>query len=150
MGVILGNKVNGDGSLSERLKKRLDKGIELYQDSAIKLVVVSGGLGKEGFYEGTKMSEYLVLNGVPKNKIIVDNLGITTEATAKNVRSMHLKGKSVTVITQYFHVTRTKLAFKNEGFTNVKGVHANYFEPLDFYSIVREFFGYYKYLLNLK
>lgn len=34
--VILGNTVNEDGSLSPRLKARLDKGLELYKDSVVK------------------------------------------------------------------------------------------------------------------
>jgi len=144
--VILGNKVNEDGTLSERLKKRVDKGIELYKDSLIKNILVSGGLGNEGYYEGSKMRDYLIENGIPKQAIIVDNDGNTTDATAKNFRRMHLNAKSIIVITQYFHITRTKLAFRNEGFRDVKGVHCNYFEPRDVFSIVREFFGYYKYL----
>jgi vancomycin permeability regulator SanA len=66
VGVIFGNKVNPDGSLSERLKARLDKGIEMYRDSLVRILFVSGGLGKEGHYEGTKMHEYLIENGIPK------------------------------------------------------------------------------------
>lgn len=147
VGVIFGNKVNEDGSLSTRLIKRLDKGIELYKDSIIKILIVSGGLGKEGFYEGTKMYEYLVQNGIPKNKIIIDNKGNTTEATAKNVKKKGLDIQSVTVVSQYYHITRAKLAFKNSGFDKIYGVHANYFEFRDIYSLIREFFGYYKYLL---
>lgn len=147
-GVILGNKVNSDGSLSERLKKRLDKGFELYTDSIIGYIVVSGGLGKEGHYEGTKMAEYLIERGIHSDKIIIDNFGATTAATAENFRKMDLKTSSVTVITQYYHITRTKLAFNNEGFSNVKGVHANFYEIKDIYSIIREFFGYYKYLMD--
>jgi vancomycin permeability regulator SanA len=111
-------------------------------------VVVSGGLGKEGFYEGTKMAQYLRAQGVPGNKIIIDNAGITTAATARNFRSMHLKPGAVIVVSQYFHISRTKLAFRNEGYAHVKGVHADYFEARDLYSIIREFFGFYKYLLN--
>ncbi len=128
VGVIFGNKVNSDGSLSERLEKRLDKGIEMYGDSLIKLIVVSGGLGKEGHYEGTKMYEYLVEKGIPKDKIIIDNLGNTTDATADNFKKMNLKVNSVTVITQYYHISRAKLAFKNNGYDKVYGGHANYFE----------------------
>src|SRR5687768_6919576 len=72
IGVVFGNKVNPDGSLSERLEKRLDKGIELFSDSTIKMMIVSGGLGKEGHYEGTKMYEYLIAKGIPKDRIIID------------------------------------------------------------------------------
>ncbi|HEY8400834.1 MAG TPA: YdcF family protein [Cytophagaceae bacterium] len=145
--IILGNTVNADGSLSGRLKSRLDKGIELYNDSLVSLIVVSGGLGKEGHYEGTKMMEYLVKNKIPKEKIIVDDLGNTTRATARNVKAMNLQLERILVISQYYHITRTKLAFRKEGFQKVYGVHANYFEWRDFYSIFREFFGYYKYWL---
>lgn len=146
VGIILGNKVKADGTLSERLAKRVDKGIELYQDSLIGLVIVSGGLGIEGYYEGTKMSEYMIERGIPPEKIIIDNLGITTSATAENVKKLGLDdASSVTVITQFYHISRTKLAFKKQGFSKVYGVHAEYFELRDFYSLFREFFAYYKY-----
>ena len=102
--------------------------------------------GKEGHYEGTKMSDYLIKKGIPESKIIIDNAGITTEATATNVSKMNLKINSVTVISQYYHISRAKLAFKNNGFDKVYGAHANYFELRDFYSLIREFAGYYKYL----
>jgi vancomycin permeability regulator SanA len=102
VGVILGSTVNPDGTLSERLTKRLDKGVQLYRDSTIGLVVVSGGLGKEGFYEGTSMAEYLRAQGVPSNKIIIDNAGVTTAATARNFRNLNLNPGSVTVVSQYF------------------------------------------------
>ena len=45
-------------------------------------------------------------------------------------------------------ILRTKLAFRKEGFENVKGAHADYFVLMDLYSLTREFFGYYKYLLR--
>jgi vancomycin permeability regulator SanA len=52
--VILGNKVNEDGSLSLRLVKRLQCGLDLYKTGRVQKLIVSGGLGKEGFYEGDK------------------------------------------------------------------------------------------------
>lgn len=147
VGVIFGNKVNPDGTLSERLAKRLDKGIQMYKDSLVKILVVSGGLGKEGHYEGTKMYEYLVQEGIPADKIVIDNLGNTTEATADNFKRMNFEVNSITVISQYHHIARAKLAFRNNGFDIVYGGHADYFELRDFYSIAREFLGYYKYLM---
>lgn len=146
--VILGNKVNRDGTLSERLQKRLDKGIRLYKDSLAKTIVVSGGLGKEGFYEGSEMAEYLIQRGIPEEKIIIDNLGNTTRATAINCGRIISHKKPVIIVTQYHHISRTKLAFRQEGFEEVKGAHAAYFEVRDLYSFIREFFGYYAYLLS--
>ncbi|MBF4491899.1 YdcF family protein [Flavobacterium sp. MR2016-29] len=143
--VILGNKVNEDGTLSERLKKRLECGLSLYQNHRIKKIIVSGGLGKEGFFEGNKMRAFLVANKVPDSLIIVDNFGNNTRATVNNTMKLKdsLHFKSIIVVSQYFHVTRTKMLFKKQGFQNVSSASPNYFEIKDVYSIIREFAGYY-------
>jgi len=145
--VVYGNTVNEDGTLSERLKARLDRGIELYRDSLAKTLFVSGGLGKEGFYEGTKMREYLIQKGIPSKRIVVDNKGKNTNQTTLNFIKKFGTDKSVTVVSQYHHISRAKLAFRNHGVKNVCGAHCDYFEIRDFYSCIREFFGYYSYLL---
>ena len=145
--VILGSKVNEDGSLSERLKARLDRGLQLYKDSAVYELYVSGGLGIEGHYEGTVMAEYLISKGVPKAKIKIDNEGINTRATAVNFKRDYPLETSAIVVTQYFHITRTKLAFWQVGVEQVAGVHCDHFELRDPYAAFREFFGFYKYLI---
>ncbi|MBF4516329.1 YdcF family protein [Flavobacterium sp. ANB] len=143
--VILGNKVNEDGTLSERLEKRLECGLNLYRNYRVKKIIVSGGLGKEGFYEGDKMRDFLIANKVPDTAIIVDNLGNNTRATVLNTMKLKdsLHFKSIIVVSQYYHVTRTKMLFKKQGFQNVSSVSPNYFEIKDLYSILREFVGYY-------
>jgi len=145
LAIILGNKVNEDGTLSERLTKRLESGVFLYRQHRVKKLLVSGGLGKEGFYEGDKMKEYLIHRGIPDSVIIVDNKGNTTRATVDN--AMKLKEKhlfnSAIVVSQYFHVTRTKKLFKDKGFTNISSVSPHYFEWRDVYSMIREFPAYY-------
>ncbi len=146
--VIYGNTVHENGTISERLKARLDRGIELYQDSSVKTLFVSGGLGKEGFYEGDKMQEYLIQKGIPAEKIVVDNNGINTKQTTLNFIKQFGKDKSITIVSQYYHISRAKLAFRKNGIKNVSGAHCNYFEIRDFYSCIREFFGYYSYLLT--
>lgn len=145
--VIYGNTVNEDGTLSERLKARLDRGIQLYKDSLTNRIFVSGGLGKEGFYEGTKMQEYLIKKGIPVEKIVVDNQGNNTKLTTLNFIKKFGKEKSVVVVSQYHHISRAKLAFRKTGVKQVTGAHANYFEIRDFYACTREFFGYYSYLI---
>ena len=147
VGVILGSKVNEDGSLSPRLKARLDRGLQLYQDSIIQEIYVSGGLGKEGHYEGTVMAEYLIEQGVPAHLIKIDNDGINTRSTAINFKRDYPVETSAIIVTQYFHVSRCKLAFRQVGIKKVKGVHCEFYELRDIYSATREFFGYYKYLI---
>lgn len=143
--VILGNKVNKDGTLAERLEKRLETGVELYQNHRIKRIIVSGGLGKEGFYEGSKMKEYLIGKNIPDSVIVVDNKGDNTRLTVENTLKIQKKYhfKSLIVVSQYFHVTRTKKLFRNKGFENVSSASPRYFEWRDFYSILREFPAFY-------
>ncbi|QOY38578.1 YdcF family protein [Anaerobacillus isosaccharinicus] len=148
--VVLGNKVELDGQPSNRLKARLDKSVELYEEGYFKYILVSGGIGIEGFDEAKVMKEYLVNKGIPSELIIEDSNGYNSFMTAENTKAImkDLNIKSVMVITQYFHITRTKLAFNKLGFENVYSAHAEIFEYRDLYSITREFPAYYKYAFN--
>ena len=143
--VILGSKVNEDGTLSPRLEKRLECGLEVFMKKRVKKIIVSGGFGKEGYYEGDKMKEFLVSKGVPDSCIITDNKGNNTLATVNNTIRIcdSLNFKSIIVVSQYFHITRTKQLFKKQHMENVSGASPHYFELRDFYALTREFFAYY-------
>jgi vancomycin permeability regulator SanA len=149
LAVILGNKVNEDGTLSERLTQRLACGLALYRRGCVGRLLVSGGLGKEGFYEGDKMREYLRAHGVPDTAIIVDNAGNTTQQTVRNTARLQpvLHFRSVLVVSQFYHLSRTKMLFRQAGFTEVSGASPVYFELRDAYSLLREFAAYYQALL---
>lgn len=96
--IILGNKVNEDGTLSARLEKRLETGIELYKNYRVKKILVSGGLGKEGFYEADKMKEFLISNAIPDSVILVDNYGNNTRLTVENSLKFQQKYKFKSII----------------------------------------------------
>jgi vancomycin permeability regulator SanA len=149
IGIILGNKVNEDGTLSERFAQRLACGLALYRSGRVPRLLVSGGLGKEGFYEGTKMRDYLRAQGVPDTAIIVDNAGNTTQQTVRNMTRLQLAlhVQSVVVVSQFYHISRTKLLLRQAGFTEVSGASPVYFEWRDGYSLLREFVAYYPALL---
>lgn len=148
--VVLGNKVELNGEPSERLKGRLNKAVELYDKNYFEYIIVSGGIGKEGYDEAEVMKKYLIENGIPDEKIIMDNQGYNSFMTAHNTKLImnNMNLESITIITQFYHISRTKLAFDNIGIENVYSAHADYFELRDIYSLIREFFAYYKYLLS--
>lgn len=148
--VVLGNKVEVNGQPSERLKARLDKSVELYKGGYFTFIIVSGGIGKEGFDEAKVMKSYLIDKGLPEDKIIEDNNGYNSYMTAQNTSKImdELDLESVMVITQYFHISRTKLAFRKMDIKEVYSAHAKVFEFRDIYSLIREFPAYYKYLLK--
>ena len=148
--IVPGNTVEKDGRPSARLSARLDQTIALYRQGLFRDVIVSGGVGSEGFDEAEVMKRYLVENGVPEGSIHVDSGGATTHLTARNAsRMMRENGwQSAMVVSQYFHVPRMRLALERSGVTPLFSAHAQYFERRDVYSIAREVVGYGAYLLR--
>src|ERR1051325_8914289 len=82
--IVLGNTVERDGRPSARLRARLDKALELYRGGLFGHVIVSGGVGAEGFDEAEVMKRYLVSRGVPEDRVVPDGGGATTYLTARN------------------------------------------------------------------
>jgi len=148
--VVLGNKVELNGQPSERLKARLDRTVELYEEGYFPMIIVSGGIGVEGFDEAKVMKAYLVDQGIPGEKILEDNNGYNSYMTAQNASRImkELELDSAMIITQYYHISRTKLAFREMDVSDVYGAHARFFEVRDIYSTIREFPAYYKYLIT--
>ena len=141
VGVVLGSKVMPDGTPSARLRARLDKAADLYRQGMFRHIIVSGGTGVEGYSEGLVMAAYLRdRQTIPVDAILVDEHGNTTEATARNSAAiMAAHGfKSAVVVTQFFHVTRSRYALQRAGVGTVYGAHANHIEARDLYSLGRE------------
>ncbi len=150
--VVLGNTVERNGQPSERLKARLEKAVELYEKKLVGKIIVSGGFGVEGFEEADVMRSFLVSRNIPESNIILDRKGANTDKTAINTKQiMQAQNmRSVIIVTQYFHITRSRLAFQQAGIETIYAAHANYFELRDVYSILREFTGFYSYLSSAK
>jgi vancomycin permeability regulator SanA len=151
LAVVLGNKVHSDGRVSDRLQRRLDKTVQLWEEGQVSEIFVSGGIGKEGQPEGTVMAQYLVDRGIPKGAVRVDDAGNTTWLTALHVAENfpEYQDREVIAVSQYYHISRCKLALRRMGFKNVGGAHAGFaWEWRDLWSVLREFPGCYVYLLR--
>ena len=141
VGVVLGSKVMPDGTPSDRLRARLDKAAELYRQGMFNRLIVSGGTGIEGFNEALVMAAYLAdRQSIPRTAILLDEHGNTTEATALNSAAIMKANnlKSALVVTQFFHVPRSRYALHRAGVETVYSAHADYFEARDLYSLARE------------
>ncbi|QQR54550.1 YdcF family protein [Candidatus Peregrinibacteria bacterium] len=150
--VVLGNQVNDDGSPSERLKSRLDRAAELYNEGYTECILLSGGIDpNNGRIEADDMASYLESVGIPRTDMIWDNKGLDTFGTAMSMKQFMewYDWDSVLVVSNYYHIPRIKLAFKQAGIENVYSAHAKMFPELrDLYSIPREFVAYYYYLFR--
>ena len=138
--VVPGNTVYPDGTLSDRLKGRLDAAVDIYRSGYCQAVLVSGAVGSEGVDESIAMRSYLIQRGVPAHRIIQDGHGFNTEATARNAAvAMQQRGfRTALAVSQYFHVPRLRMLLQREGVTVAGTAHARYFEMRDAYSLARE------------
>lgn len=82
--IILGNRMNDDGTISATMKKRLDLTLELFKELKPDKIIVSGGIANEiaGVSEASKMEEYLIEKGLDKNLIIKEDKSHTTRENA--------------------------------------------------------------------
>jgi vancomycin permeability regulator SanA len=148
--VILGNHVAPNGQPSARLQARLDRAVELYRQGIFQNTIVSGGIDANGTDEAAAMKRYLVDRGLPSSKIVVDSGGNNTYLTAQNTSKIMTDRQwhSAIVISQYFHIPRTRAILERMGVKNVYAAHAKFWEIRDVYSIAREVVGYGSYLFR--
>lgn len=149
--VVLGSRVQRNGTPSSGLERRLQRAQELYHRHNVKAIIVSGGRGSEGFEEADVMRDVLIRYRVPPSAIILDRLGNNTRLTAIHSREIMeaRQWRSAVVVSQYYHVPRAKLALRQEGIPAVSGAAAQYrFAWSDPVSLIREWAGFYAYLLH--
>ncbi|MEI7932002.1 MAG: YdcF family protein [Alphaproteobacteria bacterium] len=138
--IVLGNTVMPDGYPSPWLQARLDRAASLYNAGKVANVIVSGAPHPNTHDEAEAMRSYLVCKGVPAARIVADHGGIHTMETARDSAAiMKARGwKSATVVSQYYHITRSRMALKAFGVRPVYTAHAYRFEWGDLIAIPRE------------
>ena len=149
--IVLGNRVYADGSLASWTKGRVDKALQLYKQKRVKMIFVSGGYSSENNYpEGKAMKSYLVGKGVPDSIVVEDNEGANTYFTVLNFLKWNgdKKYSTVMVISQFYHITRSKYILKKMGFTGeIYSVSSDVFSWKDILGTIREVPAFYKYML---
>jgi vancomycin permeability regulator SanA len=146
--VVPGNSIRRDGVPGQILRARLDRAIELYQQGEFPLIIVSGATRLGGYNEPASMSNYLVEHQVPISAVIQDSVGAHTSNTGVDVaRIMRERGlHSVMVVTDYYHVTRTKLALEHSGVKEIEQAHCGVVKVDDAPRLAREVLAFYYYL----
>lgn len=144
-GVVFGNKVELSGEPSPSLASRLDKAVDLYQRGLFPKVIVSGGLGKEGWDEAQVMAAYLIARGIPESAMLIDSQGNNTYLTALHTGELAKQYgfKSFVIISHFYHLPRARLIFTRFGLAPVYTAHADRFVARDFYyGLLREVIAY--------
>ena len=126
--IVLGAGVHGD-RVSLPLKQRLDKALEYHEKNPEAVIVVTGGRGfQETVTEAEAMEKYLLEKGVEPESVLKEENATSTNENMKFSKVI-LDDRfgdeySVAVITNNFHIYRSVRIAKNEGFKDVKHLHA--------------------------
>ena len=114
--IILGCKINDDGSLTPLLKSRVDKAIEFAKMQKEKtgkdiIFVPSGGQGNDEIMpEAEAMKEYLIKQGIDKKNILVESKSTSTLENMRYSNSIIIKDKKdakISFSTTNYHVFRS-------------------------------------------
>jgi uncharacterized SAM-binding protein YcdF (DUF218 family) len=140
--VLVTNSSSEEATLTE-MEPRLEKAAKLYRNGDTSFVIIGGG-ASEG-----KWVDYLAQKGVPSSAILklptsAENTEQVATQTAALLKDNDLH--SVMVITEYYHMTRAKLALNHEGVTSVEKDHVGELKKEDAEQIGREIIGIYDYV----
>ena len=121
--VVLGAGLRGD-QLSLTLKQRLDATLICEQGETI---VVTGGQGwNETIPEAVAMRRYLIEQGIPSERILVESKSTDTNENLDNAKEMieahsgkNLSNLKVKIISSDYHCFRAKMIAKRHGYTQV-------------------------------
>lgn len=118
--IVLLGAAQYNGTPSPVLLARLEETLVAYHDGASKWIVVTGGkMPGDQFTEGGASRDYLVEHGVPKDHILVEDVGRNSwdslQGAATLLRDHNFK--SVLLVSDGFHLFRVKLMMRELGFT---------------------------------
>lgn len=115
--VILGSKVEADGTPGTALTGRLELALRLYRAGVATNFATTGGRGASGSIESEAARNWLVARGVPQSNIVEEALSHTTWENlvfiAPEIRSRGWK--TCLIVTDPFHMERSLMMAREIG-----------------------------------
>ncbi|MFE9200536.1 vancomycin high temperature exclusion protein [Micromonospora sp. NPDC007230] len=103
--LVLGTKVEADGSPSTFLTARLELAQRLFTAGKVRAILVSGDNMNADYNEPEAMRRWLVDRGVPTGKVVLDYAGFDTYDSCARAKRIFGVDR-MTVVTQSFHLPR--------------------------------------------
>lgn len=112
--VALGYVLNEDGSMAPLLIQRLELTLQLAHCHAESLIIVTGGLAKQGRTESQQMKRWLIEHGIKPERIIEEDQATNTIDNAKLSLSLLKQHKiqSATLVSASIHIHRSHILFE--------------------------------------
>jgi SanA protein len=119
--LVLGARVYNNGALSDVLRDRLLRAMDLYRAGKVKKFLLSGDHGRLSYDEVNNMKKFLLSHNINKEDIFLDHAGFETYDSVHRAKSIFCID-SMIVVTQAFHLNRAvfigrMLGIKTYGFT---------------------------------
>ena len=107
--LILGCKVQSDGTLSHMLNDRMEVGVDVYygllgEGEETKLLV-SGDHGTKEYNEVEAMKQFAIDSGIASEKIFMDHAGFSTYESIYRAKEI-FGAKKIVIVTQEYHLHR--------------------------------------------
>ena len=125
--IVLGCLVRADGTLSDMLCDRVERGIEVYELMAGKngaKLLMSGDHGTVEYDEVNAMKQYAIEKGVDSEEIFMDHAGFSTYESIYRAKEIFGADK-ILIVTQEYHLYRALYVAEELGL-EAYGVSADY------------------------
>ncbi len=103
--MILGASVRQNKIMSNMLKDRANTAIEIYKTNKAENILISGDGKEKNYNEVEVVKNYLLEQGIPKEKILLDYFGFDTYDSLYRARDV-FGIKNIIISTQDFHLPR--------------------------------------------
>ncbi|NUK30089.1 YdcF family protein [Parageobacillus sp. VR-IP] len=127
--VILGYALADDGSMRQPLMERLKVGLAIAKQYPHSKIIVTGGVPKQGITEAEAMSNWLISQGIEKDRIILEDKSTDTVENALFTTAILEKEgiKDVTLVTSASHMRRALTVFKeaSDFYDKMNGKNSN-------------------------
>ena len=83
--VILGNRLNDDGSITDIMESRLQAALKINTLFCPDFIIVSGGIAnaEAGISEAQTMRDYLIAHSISADKIVLEDKSLSTKQNAE-------------------------------------------------------------------
>ncbi len=122
--LVLGCKVNDNGTPSAMLDDRLRRGIELFELGAAPKLLMSGDHGRTDYDEVNTMKAYAVDAGISSQDVFMDHAGFSTYESIYRAKEIFQADK-ILIVTQEYHLYRALYLAQSLGL-DAYGVASDY------------------------
>ncbi len=125
--LILGCKVQSDGTLSHMLNDRMEVGVDAYFGQVVEgrapKILVSGDHGTVEYNEVEAMKQFAIDKGIASSEIFMDHAGFSTYESIYRAKEI-FGAKKIIIVTQEYHLYRALYIAESLG-VEAYGISAN-------------------------